>query len=72
MWPKPPPNRLDLRITEPYRVYESADVEGHLLGGESANSFYCDGRILESKKKTYDPAVRSGTAFRARVHSKNP
>jgi hypothetical protein len=32
------PNWLDLRNTEQYRLHESKDVEGHLLGGESANS----------------------------------
>ena len=32
------PNWLDLSNTEKYRVHESEDIEGHLLGRESANS----------------------------------
>jgi len=32
------PNWLDLSNTEKYRVHESEDIEGHLLGRECANS----------------------------------
>src|SRR5260370_28615735 len=34
------PNWFDLSNTEKYRVHESKDIEGHLLGREHANSMH--------------------------------